>query len=310
VSIAAEPPGSAHFSAAVLTFVDGRKSVTASVRLKFADSNYLRLYRIPLLAGRNVEASDTMRELVINANYARRLGFARPADAINQLVYLGTPGQLQGRLTIVGVMGDFHTDFQLQKVGPVALAASAKDCNTAHVALAPLAADGNNWAASIHQLEKEFHQLYPGAAFQYAFLDQTMAVAYSGMENLAHLLKWATAVSIFISCLGMLGLVMYTTAQRTKEIGVRKVMGARVGQIVLLLSKDYVRMVVLATVIATSVAAMLVYAWLRNFTDRGVPPVWLFVSAAFGMIGLTLGILSWQTIRAAGANPVDSLRTE
>jgi hypothetical protein len=280
------------------------------VRLKFADTNYLRLYRIPLLAGRNVTASDTMREAVINATYARMLGFARPADALNQFLIVGTPAQAQGRLTIVGVMGDFHTDFLLQKMGAVVLTAAAKECTIIHVALAPLSADGSSWGSTISQLEKGFHELYPGADFQYAFLDQTMAAAYSGLQNLSHLLGWITGVSIFISCLGMLGLVIYTTAQRTKEIGVRKVLGARVGQIVLLLSRDYIRMVTLATVIATGAAGTLIYIWLQNFSDRGLPPLWLFPLAGLGMIGLTLGILSVQTVRAAGANPAESLRSE
>ena len=310
VSLAAEPPASNQFSGAVLTFMDGRKIVGTSVRLKFADTGYLRVYHIPLLAGRNVTPSDTMREVVINAAYARRLGFTRPADAVNQLLYLGTPGQLQGRLTVVGVMGDFHPDFTMQKVGAVALTAAASQCTIVHVALAPLSADGKSWAATIGKLEKGFHELYPGTDFQYVFLGKTMAAAYSGLQNLSYLLSWVTGVSIFISCLGMLGLVMFTTAQRTKEIGVRKVLGARVGQIVLLLSKDYIRMVVLATVIASGIAGTAIYAWLQNFSDRGLPPFWLFPLAALGMIGLTLAILSAQTVRAAGANPAESLRTE
>jgi hypothetical protein len=310
VSLSAEPPASNRFSGALLTFVDGRKIIQTSVRLKFADTNYLRVYRIPLLAGRNITPSDTMREVVINAAYARLLGFARPADAVNQLLYIGSPDQLQGRLTIAGVMGDFHPDFTMQKIGAVALTAAAANCTTVHVALAPLSADGRSWAATLGQLEKGFHDLYPGADFQYAFLDQSMAAAYSGLQNLSRLLGWITGISIFISCLGMLGLVMYTTAQRTKEIGVRKVLGAGVGRIVFLLSKDYIRMVVLATVIATGVAGTAIYAWLQNFSDRGLPPFWLFPLAALGMIGLTLAILILQTVRAAGANPAETLRTE
>ncbi|GGA84175.1 ABC transporter permease [Puia dinghuensis] len=310
VSLSAEPPCSHNFSAAAVTYTDGRKEVQASVQLKFADTSYLRLYKIPLLAGRNVTESDTMREFVINASYAQLLGFARPQDALNKMLYLGTPGAQTSHVTIVGVMQDFHTNFLMQKVGPVALTAAAKQCYTEHVALEPLSADGSSWRTSIRQIEKAYQQLYPGVDFQYAFLDESIAAAYKGLEDLAQLLKWVTGICIFISCLGMLGLVIYTTAQRTKEIGVRKVLGASVAQVVLLLSGGFVRMVVLATVIATSVAGIVIHVWLQRFSDRGLPPIWLFLVAALGMFGLTFLILSLQTVRAARANPADSLRTE
>jgi putative ABC transport system permease protein len=159
-------------------------------------------------------------------------------------------------------------------------------------------------------MEKAYRKLYPDGDLKYRFFDESIATANKPLENFHLLLKWATGVSIFISCLGMFGLVLFTTAQRVKEIGVRKVLGASSRQMVLLLSKDFMRPVLIASVIASSLGGIAMHRWLQRFSDRTLPPLWLFPAAAIGMIVLALLILSLQTVKVAGANPVESLRSE
>ncbi len=125
-----------------------------------------------------------------------------------------------------------------------------------------------------------------------------------------NLLKWATGLAIFISCMGLLGLVMYTTNLRTKEIGVRKVLGASVGQIVSILSKDFVKLVLIASLVAIPLSWWAMNKWLKNFAYKTPVSWWVFAVSITGMIMIALITLSIQTIRAASANPVDSLRTE
>jgi ABC-type antimicrobial peptide transport system permease subunit len=124
------------------------------------------------------------------------------------------------------------------------------------------------------------------------------------------LLKWATGLAIFISCLGLLGLVIYTTTQRTKEIGVRKVLGASVSQIVTLISKDFLGLIMLAFAVAVPLSWMAMHKWLENFAYRTEISWWIFITAGAVMITIALVTLGFQTIKAAIANPVKSLRTE
>ncbi|HEY4208472.1 MAG TPA: ABC transporter permease [Puia sp.] len=310
VSLSAEPPTSNQFSAGIFTYHDGHKYVEANVQLKFVDTNYLRLYGISLLAGRNAEPGDTMREFVINETYARMMGFAHPADALNRYITAGPAGQGTANYLVVGVVRDFNTHFLLQKPSPVALTTAAKECHTLHVAFWPQTANGAGLDQGVLHVIKAFRKFYPDTDLKYQFFDESIASAYKNLKNLNLLLKWATGVSIFVSCLGMFGLVLFTTAQRMKEIGVRKVLGATSGQIVTLLSKDFMRPVWIATVIASSLGGTAIHFWLRNISDRSLPPLWLFPMAALTMIGLALVILCLQTVKAAGADPVKTLRSE
>ena len=153
-------------------------------------------------------------------------------------------------------------------------------------------------------------QVYPKDDFEYEFLDATLAKYYDAEKNTATLMQWATGLAICISCLGLLGLVMYTTTQRTKEIGVRKVLGASITQIITLISKDFVLLVLLAFVIATPLAWIGMHQWLNNFAYRTPVTWWVFATGGIGMLLIAMLILGVRTFRAAAANPVKSLRTE
>ena len=178
------------------------------------------------------------------------------------------------------------------------------------VVIALQTAAKDKWKATIAQMEKSFKQIYPESEFSYSFQDDSIKYSYGAEQNMKHLMGWASGLTIVISCLGLLGLVIYTTSQRTKEIGVRKVLGASVGHIVKILSKDFLMLVAIAFIIATPVAVWAIQQWMKNFAYRTAVNWWLFPLCGIAMIVIALITLSFQTIKAASANPVKSLRTE
>ena len=162
----------------------------------------------------------------------------------------------------------------------------------------------------LSKIEKAWKEVYPEDDFEYTFFDESIAKYYDAEQNISSLLMWATGLAIFISCLGLLGLVIYTTKQRTKEIGVRKVLGASISQIVSMISKDFILLVLLAFVIAAPLAWIGMNKWLENFAYRTDISWWIFLFGGIVMILISLFTLSFQTIKAAMMNPVKSLRTE
>jgi putative ABC transport system permease protein len=280
-----------------------RPDIQAQVLIRWGDTNYIPLYDIRLLAGRNVRQSDTAREVLINASYAKLLGFHHPDDA------LGMPLSVNGKnLPIVGVMADFHEQSMHNAIGPLAF--EGMPGHTVHIRLKSGPEDRAEWSNAIEKMQKAFAGLYPGADWDYAFLDDDVAKWYKSEQDMAHLLYWATALTILISCLGLLGLVIYTTNMRTREIGIRKVLGASISAIVSILSGEFVRLVLLAFLIAVPAAWWASNRWLQGFAYRTPMNWWVFAFGGFLLLLFALITLSFQTIRAALANPVRSLRSE
>ncbi|HEY4147331.1 MAG TPA: ABC transporter permease [Chitinophagaceae bacterium] len=280
-----------------------RPDLHLNVDLRWGDTNYLKLYQVKILAGRNVAQSDTFRELLVNETYAKLLGFQHPETILNKQLTLNGK-----QLPVVGVMKDFHEESLHSPIGPVVFAGSKGPIF--HILLRPQDAEGQLWQRGIARIQKAYRQIYPDADFNYAFLDDTLAKMYKTEENMSHLLIWATGLTIFISCLGLLGLVIYTTNTRAREIGVRKVLGASVTGIVSLLSRDFVRLVLIAFFIAVPVAWWAVYKWLDNFAYRTSMSWWIFGISGLLLLLFAVLTLSVQTIRTALANPVESLRVE
>ena len=276
-----------------------------SVQLRWGDINYLKLFNIKLLAGRNVQQSDTIKEFLINETYAKALGFKHPQDVIGKLLNFNDK-----RLPVVGVMHDFHEQSFHSPVGPLVFAGFDDRSYFIHVLLQPQNGNNSSWANTITQIQKAYHQLYPDEDFTYNFLDETIAKFYESEQHTASLLSWAMGLSILISCLGLLGLVMYTINTRTKEIGIRKILGATVTNIISILSKDFVQLVLIAFVIATPIAWWATYKWLQDFAYKTNMSWWIFAVCGFAMLLIALITLGIQTIKAAIANPVKSLRTE
>jgi len=276
--------------------------LTSVVELKSGSAGYLDLLQIPLTAGRDLLPADTSSEILINETYLHMLGFKQPAEALGIMVKWD-----EKNVPIVGVFRDFHAHPLSFKIGPMALIRSAENSN---VMLASLSGNQTRWPSIIGEMKKRFMAAYPGEEFKYEFLDQSINNAYGGVQQTSTLLRWATGLTIFISCLGLLGLVIYTTTRRTKEIGIRKVLGASVVQIMTLLSGEFIKLVALAFLIATPLAWWAIHAWIEDFVFRTSVSWWIFAASGIGMIAIALITLSVQTIRTARANPAKSLNAE
>ena len=305
LSLAGPPPATQGLNISTMKFNKNGKEIESSVEVKLADTAYFGLYNMKMDAGRNLRQSDTLKEYVINETYARFLGFKNPADIIGQTL------ERSGRkIPVVGVLADINTKSLHSAIQPLAFSCEAKEHSTFHIALSPKGNNTDNWKATIAKIETAWKEVYPEEDFQYEFLDESIARFYKKEQDTAKLLNWSTGLAIVISCLGLLGLVIYTTTQRTKEIGVRKVLGASVTQLVSLLSRDFLQLVIFGFIIAAPLAGWAMNKWLEDFAYRTSISWWIFAMSGLLMIIVALLTLSIQTIRSAIANPVKSLRTE
>ena len=304
ISLAGSAPASGNTSTTTMKFTSDKKLVETMVETKYADTGYFNLYGMKLVAGKNLQQSDTTKEFVINETYAKLLGFAKPGDAVGHLI------ERNFQVPITGVIADFHTKSTHQAIKPLAFSSDANNSYTFHLALKPRGEDGEVWKRAMSKVEKAYKELYPEDDFKYEFYDESIANFYKTEQNISRLLKWSAGLCIFISCLGLLGLVIYITNTRTKEIGVRKVLGASVAQIVALLSKDFIALVLVAFLIAFPVAWWVMKNWLQDFVYRTSLSWWVFAVTGSGMVLIAMCILCIRTIKSAIENPVKSLRTE
>ncbi|MBC7743963.1 MAG: FtsX-like permease family protein, partial [Flavobacterium sp.] len=305
MSLATSPPSSGSSWSGTIKFKDGKKEITTDVQQKFGDTNYVKLYNIKLLAGSNLEPSDTVTSFLINQTYARILGFKDPQQAIGKNLDWSSK-----QMPIRGVISDFNQRSLHESVKPLVIGSWPSSQSQISMLLVPQGEAGITWKSAISKVEKAFKEVYPQDDFEYKFVDQEIAKYYDGEKNISSLLKWATGLAVLISCLGLLGLVIYTTTQRTKEIGVRKVLGASVSHIVMMITKDFLVLILIAFAIAAPLAWLGMNKWLENFAYRTAISWWVFGLGISVMLLIAMITLGFQTIKAALANPVKSLRTE
>ncbi len=273
----------------------------SAIEVKYVDTAYMNFYRLRLLAGRNLTPSDTMREVVINETFARKAGYKKPEDALGQLLTSGG-----NRYPVIGVVADFHAKSLREPIKPLMLTSGRSHGNMLHAAFET----GTDLRAAIAKIEKEWAALYPGVPFKYNFVDETLENFYREETRLIKLLAWATGVAILISCLGLLGLAIYATRQRTREIGIRKVLGASVLSIVSLFSGNILKLVLIALVIASPPAWWLMQQWLNKFAYSIAVPWWIFPAAGAAAALLALLTVGVQAMKAALINPAQVLKND
>jgi predicted permease len=303
-------PAKNGFSMNRVTYFDGKKEIKLDVNRRSVDENYIPMFGLKILAGRNITNSDSAKEFVINETYAKLLGFKKPEQALGKmLIYSGGKGDIN--LPIVGVVADFHLQPLHKAIKPLYLLSENKYETSINVKIRSKDKSAADFKGILVKIEKVFKEVYPeGQSFEPTFFDETVAKFYDAEKHFAQILNTATGIAILISCMGLFGLVSFTTQQRTKEIGIRKVLGATVTQIVQLLSKDFLRLVVLGIAIASPIAYWAMTKWLQNFAYKVDISWWIFALAGIMAIVIALLTVSYQSIKAAMANPVKSLRTE
>lgn len=305
-SLAGTPPASTSTSSSALKSNNGKKLIETMVEIKYADPEYFDVYGMKLVAGRTLLPSDTTREFVINETYAKFLGFSSPGEAVGHIIQWRSAGS--AGLPIVGVLADFHTKSTHVPIKPLAFAAATKYCYMVHLALNP--ADPSSWKSALAKAEKAFKEVYPDEEFNPKFFDESIAAFYKTEMNTSRLLGWAAGLAIFISCLGLLGLVIHTTNSRVKEIGMRKVLGASATQIVTLLSKDFLSLVLVAFAVSAPIGWWAMRGWLEDFAYRTPLSWWVFALAGFLAIIIAILTISVQAVRVARLDPVKTLRYE
>lgn len=271
------------------------------ISLKFCDAEYQKTYGIRLLAGKWLAPSDTMREAVVNMTLLRKLGIANPDEVVGQNIRLGGSRILK----ITGVAQDFHTHSLHEEHLPLLMSTRKAYYWEAGVKIRP-----DQISATTTAVKTAFDAVLPEQIFNGRFLDESIAQFYTDDNRLSATCRGFGFLAILISCLGLFGLATHAAAQRVKEIGVRKVLGASVTGIVGLLSKDFLKLVLVALVLATPAAWYFMDKWLNNFAYRIDIGWWVFVVAGITAILVAFLTVSYQAIRAAVANPVDSLKSE
>ncbi|MCE6992431.1 ABC transporter permease [Dyadobacter sp. CY323] len=267
------------------------------------DEDFIPAYQIEMAAGRNFSrdySTDKTSGFVLNETAVKLLGYKNPADAIGDRFGYG---EVRGQ--IIGVTKDYHFESLHQKVAPIAMFNQPGRLSRISVHVA-----GANLKRAIGHIESVWKSRFPEIPFQYEFLDQRFGQLYAREQTQQLLFGIFAGIAIFISCLGLLGLSMFMAELRTKEIGVRKVLGASVGSIVTLLSQDFLKLVLIAIVIASPVAWYGMRNWLQDFAYHTEINWWVFALAGFVSIAIALFTISFQSIKAALMNPVKSLRSE
>ena len=303
VSLSRNPPASNSTNSTHATYLTEDGEINTPLQLLKGDANFLNLYGIELLAGRQ-QINDSIREYIINETYLKRLGLKFPIDAIGKQIKTGSDSY-----EIVGVMKDFHQRSLKMPISPLAFVREKRDnFRTIHFSI--LINQEGKWTKPISEIEKLWKDIYPDYDFNIDFMDDTIQLFYKQERKMSVLLYWATALSIIISCLGLFGLVIHTTEKRTKEIGIRKVLGASLPELNVLLCNEFLRLVLIAFVIAIPIAWYGLNQWLADFSNKTNLSWWVFLLSGFVMILVSILIMSIKTMTAANRNPVESLRNE
>ena len=276
------------------------------ISLHYGDADYVPFYGMKLIAGRNMLPGDNSRELLISKTCAHALGFADVSKVIGQEVVIG-PGDAY---PVAGVVDDFYESSFHQATWPVIIAHDPRRETTIAVKIAAKRMAAGELQTLIGNIEENWKAIFPGKPFGYSFLDERIANMYADDLRTERLTNVAMGITVFISCLGLLGLAIFSTEKRGREIGIRKVLGATVPGIMAMLCKEIVLLIVLALLVASPLAWYLMHNWLQGFAYRTTLSVWMFVTAGAAAIGIALLTVGFLAMRAAMANPVKSLRTE
>ncbi|MBK8561915.1 MAG: ABC transporter permease [Saprospiraceae bacterium] len=301
VSFSSDQPSSTNTWSSDFRFANRPETEPFATTLKFADENYQATYSIKMLAGRWLAASDTMREAIINKTMLKKLGLNDPNEAVDQVFHLWGSRELR----IVGVTDDFHTHSLRHEHMPLTLTNDKKFLWQAGVKIRP-----DNLPSTLAAIQAAFDEVMPEQVFEGQFLDEEIAKFYEDDRRLAATCKGFGLLAVFISCLGLFGLATHAASQRVKEIGVRKVLGASTTGIIGLLSKDFLTLVVLSLVIASPLAYWLMDKWLQDFEFHTKIHWWVFVLTGVLALVVAFATVSYQSVKAALANPVKSLRSE
>jgi hypothetical protein len=286
-----------------LKFEASGNEVEFPVYIKMSDKRYLDIYKIPLLAGaffaRNVNDESNV-QWVVSMSVVKLMGLPDPLEAVGKRIIVN---DIKG--DIIGVTADFHGFSLHREIQPTVFNFWPRNFRKAQILL-----DVNDVRAAIAHIRKEWTALYPEDNFSYEFLDDSINGLYKTESKFMIMIQNASILSILIGCLGLFGLVSFTVLRRSKEIGIRKVLGATVTSVYLMVSKEFLKWVVIANILAWPIAYYIAHEWLQEFVYRISLGVGYFVIGGFMSLGIAALVMSYQVIKIASSSPVESLRYE
>jgi len=275
----------------------------ANLDLYLIDHNYIPLFNLKILAGRAFSedfASDSTQAMILNEEAVKLLGYSDPKEAIGARFK-----QWEREGQVIGVIKNFHFSSLQENIRPLTMRMKANENYYLTIALAP-----QNIKQSIASIKDKWQSVLPNQPFDYYFLDESFDQQYQSEERFGNLFLYFATLAIFISCLGLLGLAAYSTLQRKREIGIRKVIGASISEIVNLLSKDFLKLVIISFLIASPIAWYAMHNWLQNFAYKIDIQWWMFLLSGGSALCIALLTVSFHAIKASITNPINSLRTE
>ena len=308
ISLNTSPPIRNGWSSTRITWNNkGTAEQIDDVHVRSADENYINVFDLRLIAGKNirVDTGAKVLDVLINESMLHVMNLHAPGDAIGQFVKGGPADSAQ----IVGVVKDFNTMSLRNPVYPTTVFAN-KSGFTPILSILFTGKDAAVWKTAISKAGALFQKIYPGQEFEYSFLDENIKKLYEADLRLSVLLKWATGLALFISCLGLLGLVSFIANRKVKEIGIRKVLGASAVQIITMLSKSLIWLIVIACVISFPVAWYFSNKWLQDFAFKTNISWWIFLITAAGMLSMAIAVLCMRGLKAAITSPAEALRSE
>jgi len=269
------------------------------------DHDFIDTFGLEIIAGRQFSRefpSDFEKAFILNETIAKKLGYSSPDEALGRKLLISI-NDIEG--TIIGVVKDFHFASLHEDIKPLILMHRPGWFTCMVVKIRP-----DDVSGTLAFLEKTWAKFTPGYPFQYSFLDEDVNRLYEAEKQTSIIIRVFSIIAIIIACLGLFGLVAFTVVKRTKEIGIRKVLGASIPSIIGLLSRGFIKLVLLANVFALPIAYFAMNKWLQNFAYRTSIGIEIFILSGLMAFVIALITVSYQSIKAAVANPVDSLRYE
>ena len=302
ISICFAAPSSEHEWGNSIKIDNSLEEVNFRTSIKAADADYVSTFDLELVAGRNLVPSDTVREMLVNETMVKKMDIGTPEEAIGHVIVANGGGM---RAPIVGVLRDFHDKSLHEQISPVLITTYRPDYLYYAVKI-----DLSVTSSILSGIEKLWLQHHPEQLFQYHFLDQSIAHFYESEETTLKLIQVFCGIAIFIGCLGLYGLVSFMGSQRTKEIGIRKILGGTVANIVWLFGKEFARLILIAFSLAAPFSWWLMTNWLQQFEYKVDIDMFTFFVAIACSVLIAVITVSYQIIKAATVNPANSLRMD
>ena len=293
------PPSSSNNNESSFSF-NSSKDADFQVSIKVVDEDYFKTFSLPMVAGRPLAKSDTVKEFVVNETLLKKLNILHPEDALGKILTLNGHSS-----PVVGVVKDFNNVSLHQSISPIAIYSQKERYSQLAIKIG-----SNQLLPTMKMVEREWNRMFPDYVYSSNFMDEEIENYYQSERVMGTLFKAFAGVVIFISFIGLFGLISFVASQRTKEIAIRKVLGASTMELVKMLNSSFLWMVLIANLIAWPITYIFVSKWLNGFAYRAPLNIWPFALATVLSVVITLITVSLRSYRAANGNTIDALKYE